>query len=208
MYRGAMTRVVLVDDHALVRAGVARLLEDVDGFEVVGECGDARDAVRMTRRLTPDVVVLDVKLGASSGLDIVAEIRETGARVVMLSMEDDIAAARRAFEGGAQAYVLKDAAADELAVAIHAVLDDRIYIHQTLAARFVLSEPEDDLSDRERDVLRLIALGYTNQEIAKQLFLSVRTIEAHRRHILNKLRLETRADLVRYALEHRLVQLG
>ena len=208
MYRGAMTRVVLVDDHALVRAGVARLLEDQDGLEVVGECGDARDAVRMTRRLTPDIVVLDVKLGSSSGLDIVAEIRELGARIVMLSMENDIAAARRAFERGAQAYVLKDAAADELAIAIHAVLEDRIYIHQALAARFVLSEPEDDLSDRERDVLRLIALGYTNQEIAKQLFLSVRTIEAHRRHILNKLRLETRSDLVRYALEHRLVQLG
>ena len=162
----------------------------------------------MTRRLTPDIVVLDVKLGPSSGLDVVAEIREIGARVVMLSMENDIAAARRAFEQGAQAYVLKDAAADELVIAIHAVLDDRIYIHQALAARFVLSEPEDDLSERERDVLRLIALGYTNQEIAKQLFLSVRTIEAHRRHILNKLRLETRADLVRYALEHRLVQLG
>jgi two-component system response regulator NreC len=88
------------------------------------------------------------------------------------------------------------------------VLGGGLYVHQALAARFVLTEPEDDLSDRERDVLRLIALGYTNQEIAKQLYLSVRTIEAHRRHILNKLRLETRADLVRYALEHRLVQLG
>ena len=86
------------------------------------------------------------------------------------------------------------------------MLADKIYIHQALAARLVLSEPEDDLSERERDVLRLIALGYTNQEIAKQLFLSVRTVEAHRRHILNKLRLETRADLVRYALEHRLVR--
>jgi two-component system response regulator NreC len=123
-------------------------------------------------------------------------------------MEDDIAAARRAFERGAQAYVLKDAAADDLVDAIRAVLADKLYIHQALAARLILSEPEDDLSDRERDVLRLIALGYTNQEIAKQIFLSVRTVEAHRRHILDKLRLETRADLVRYALEHRLVQLG
>jgi two-component system response regulator NreC len=104
--------------------------------------------------------------------------------------------------------VVKDAAADELAQAIHTVLANGLYVHQGLAARLVVNEPEDDLSDRERDVLRLIALGYTNQEIAKQLFLSVRTIEAHRRHILNKLRLETRADLVRYALEHRLVQLG
>ena len=103
---------------------------------------------------------------------------------------------------------MKDAAADDLVDAIRAVLADKMYVHQTMAARLVLSEPEDDLSERERAVLRLIALGYTNQEIAKQLFLSVRTVEAHRRHILDKLRLETRADLVRYALEHRLVQLG
>jgi two-component system, NarL family, response regulator NreC len=203
-----MPRVLLVDDHAIVRAGVARLLGDSGEFDVVGECADAREAVRQTRRLSPDVVVLDVNLGVTSGLDVIAELREIGPRVVMLSMEDDIAAARRAFERGAQGYVLKDAAADDLADAIRAVLADKMYIHQALAARLVLSEPEDDLSDRERDVLRLIALGYTNQEIAKQLYLSVRTVEAHRRHILNKLRLETRADLVRYALEHRLVQLG
>ncbi len=203
-----MPRVLLVDDHAIVRAGVARLLSDGGEFEVVGECADAREAVRQTRRLSPDVVVLDVNLGTTSGLDVIAELREIGPRVVMLSMEDDIAAARRAFERGAQGYVLKDAAADDLADAIRAVLADKMYVYQALAARLVLSEPEDDLSDRERDVLRLIALGYTNQEIAKQLYLSVRTVEAHRRHILNKLRLETRADLVRYALEHRLVQLG
>jgi len=204
---GAMVRVLLVDDHVIVRTGIARLLQ-AEGFEVVGEAGEAREAVRLTRRLLPDVVVLDVKLGSSSGIDVIAELREIGARVVMLSMENDVAAARRAFERGAQAYVLKDAAADDLTSAIEAVLDDRMYVHQALAARLVLAEPEDDLSERERDVLRLIALGYTNQEIAKQLYLSVRTIEAHRRHILNKLRLETRADLVRYALEHRLVSLG
>ena len=203
-----MSSVLLVDDHALVRAGVARLLGDEDGLEVVGECGDTADAVRLTRRLTPDVVVLDIQLGTHSGLDIVPQIREIGARVVILSMQADVAAARRAFESGAQGYVLKDAAAEELATAIRTVLGGGLYVHQALAARSVLTEPEDDLSDRERDVLRLIALGYTNQEIAKQLYLSVRTIEAHRRHILNKLRLETRADLVRYALEHRLVQLG
>jgi two-component system response regulator NreC len=203
-----MIRVLLVDDHAIVRAGVARLLGDDAEFEVVGTCGDAREALHLARRLTPDVVVLDVQLGTSSGLDAVADLRETGARVVMLSMDDDIAAARRAFERGAQAYVLKEAAADDLADAIRAVLDDRIYVHQALATKLVLSQPEDDLSAREREVLRLIALGYTNQEIAKQMYLSVRTVEAHRRHILDKLRLETRADLVRYALEHRLLRIG
>ena len=103
---------------------------------------------------------------------------------------------------------IKDAADDELAGAIDAVLADRIYVHPALAARLVMNEPEDDLTERERQILRLIALGYTNQEIAGQLYLSVRTIEAHRRHILDKLRLSTRAELVRYALEHRIVELG
>jgi two-component system, NarL family, response regulator NreC len=123
-------------------------------------------------------------------------------------MQDEPAYARQAFERGAQGYVLKDAADDELATAIHAVLEDRIYVHAGIAARLVLAQPGDDLSAREREILRLIALGHTNQEIAKQLYLSVRTVEAHRRHILDKLRLQTRADLVRYALEHRIVGVG
>ena len=123
-------------------------------------------------------------------------------------MQDEPAYARKAFELGAQGYVVKDAADEELADAIDAVLADRIYVHPALAARLVMREPEDDLTERERQILRLIALGYTNQEIAGQLFLSVRTIEAHRRHILDKLRLTTRADLVRYALERRIVEIG
>lgn len=131
-----------------------------------------------------------------------------GARVVVLSMQDEPAYARKAFELGAQGYVIKDAADDELASAIDIVLDDRIYIHPEMAARLVMREPEDDLTDRERQILRLIALGYTNQEIGGQLFLSVRTIEAHRRHILDKLRLSTRAELVRYALERHIVEIG
>ena len=136
------------------------------------------------------------------------KLRELGARVVILSMQDEPVYARRALERGAQGYVLKDAADEELADALRAVLSDRLYVQPAMAARLVMAEPEDDLTQRERDVLRLIALGYTNQEIAKRLFLSVRTIEAHRRHILAKLRLSTHADLVRYALEHHLVELG
>ncbi len=135
-------------------------------------------------------------------------MRASGSRVVVLSMQDEPAYARKAFELGAQGYVVKDAADEELVGAIDMVLADRIYVHPALAARLVVAEPHDDLTDRERGILRLIALGYTNQEIAGQLYLSVRTIEAHRRHILDKLRLSTRADLVRYALEHRVVEIG
>jgi two-component system response regulator NreC len=201
-------RVLLVDDHPIVRSGVRKVLEGGGAVEVVGEASGVREALDLTRSLHPDVVVLDLALRDGSGLDVIAEMREAGARVVILSMQDEPAYARKAFELGAQGYVVKDAADEELAGAIDTVLADRIYVHPTLAARLVMREPHDDLTDREREILRLIALGYTNQEIAGQLFLSVRTIEAHRRHILDKLRLSSRADLVRYALERRIVDIG
>jgi two-component system response regulator NreC len=203
-----MIRTLLVDDHQIVRSGVRRILEATGRFDIVGEASGVHEAVERARLLRPEIVVLDLALRDGSGLDAIAEIRELGARVVILSMQDEPAYARRAFELGAQGYVVKDAADEELAGAIDTVLADRIYVHPALAARLVLREPEDDLTERERQILRLIALGYTNQEIAGQLFLSVRTIEAHRRHILDKLRLTTRADLVRYALERRIVEIG
>jgi two-component system, NarL family, response regulator NreC len=201
-------RALLVDDHQIVRSGVRKVLEATGRIEVVGEAAGVAEALERAGLLRPDVVVLDLALRDGSGLDAIAELRAAGARVVILSMQDEPAYARRAFELGAQGYVVKDAADEELADAIDAVLGDRIYVHPTLAARLVMAEPEDDLTERERQILRLIALGYTNQEIAGQLFLSVRTIEAHRRHILDKLRLSTRADLVRYALERRILEIG
>jgi two-component system response regulator NreC len=203
-----MIRALLVDDHQIVRSGVRRVLEASGSIEVVGEAGGVREALQLARSLEPDVVVLDLTLRDGSGLDVIADLRAGGARVVILSMQEEPAYARKAFELGAQGYVVKDAADDELVSAIETVLADRVYVHPALAARLVMREPEDDLTDREREILRLIALGYTNQEIAKQLYLSVRTIEAHRRHILDKLRLSTRADLVRYALERRIVGIG
>jgi len=201
-------RALLVNDHQIVRSGVRKVLEATGRIEVVGEAAGVAEALERAGLLRPDVVVLDLTLRDGSGLDAIAELRAAGARVVILSMQDEPAYARKAFELGAQGYVVKDAADEELADAIDAVLGDRIYVHPALAARLVMGEPEDDLTERERQILRLIALGYTNQEIAGQLFLSVRTIEAHRRHILDKLRLSTRADLVRYALERRIVEIG
>jgi two-component system response regulator NreC len=201
-------RILLVDDHRIVRSGVRRVLEETGRFEVIGEAAGVAEALDQARRMSPEVVVLDLTLRDGSGLDAIAELRAGGARVVILSMQDEPAYARKAFELGAQGYVVKDAADEELAGAIDAVLADRLYVHPTLAARLVMARPEDDLSEREREILRLIALGYTNQEIAGQLFLSVRTIEAHRRHILDKLRLTSRAELVRYAFEHGIVQIG
>jgi len=198
-------RVLLVDDHQIVRSGIRRILEATARFEIVGEAAEVGDALERARSLRPEIVVLDLTLRDGSGLDAIAALRELGARIVILSMQDEPAYARKAFELGAQGYVVKDAADEELAGAIDSVLADRIYVHPALAARLVMRDPEDGLTERERQILRLIALGYTNQEIAGQLFLSVRTIEAHRRHILDKLRLHDRAQAVGYAMRHHMV---
>jgi two-component system, NarL family, response regulator NreC len=202
---GDAIRVLLVDDHALMRAGVRRLLEEDGSCVVVGEAADARGAIREARRSPADVVVLDVNLRDRSGLTAIDELRDTGAHVVMLSMHDEPAYARRALELGASGYVVKDAADRELVEAVRAVAAGEVYIHPKLAVGLVMGQEEDELTRREREILREIALGYSNREIAEHLFVSVRTIEAHRRNILGKLRLETRADLVRYALDHGLL---
>jgi two-component system response regulator NreC len=201
-------RILIVDDHAVVRSGLRLLLEREDDLEPVGEAGDGTRAVRLARELRPDVVLLDVVMPGPSGVDTAAEIRleSPDSRILMLSMQDDPSYVRQAFASGAAGYVLKDAADTELVEAIRKVFGGEQYVHPALGARLV-AEPEkdagpvDSLSDREREVLKLLALGHTNQEIARHLFVSVRTVEAHRAHILNKLRVSTRAELVRHAID-------
>jgi two-component system response regulator NreC len=199
-------RIAVVDDHAVVRGGIRRLLDEVVDFDVVGEAGTAEAALEICRAELPGVVVLDLGLGERSGLEILPELVELGAKVVVLSMQHQPAYAQHAFDRGASAYVLKDAADIELIEAIRMAVDGGSYVHPTMAAKLATSD--DDLTAREREILRAIALGHTNQEIAAQLHLSVRTIEAHRRHIATKLRLGSRAELVHYAREHGLLDLG
>ena len=203
-----MIRILIVDDHAVVRSGLRLLLEREDDLEAIGEAGDGKQAVRLARELRPDVVLLDVVMPGSSGIDAAAEIRieSPDSRILMLSMQDDPTYVRQAFASGAAGYVLKDAADAELVEAVRKVAAGDQYVHPALGARLVAepeaaSGPVDSLSDREREVLKLLALGHTNQEIARQLFVSVRTVEAHRAHILNKLRASTRAELVRHAID-------
>jgi two-component system, NarL family, response regulator NreC len=206
----AMLRILLVDDHAVVRAGLRLLLEAVDEFEVVDEASDAREAVFKARRHKPDVILLDVLLPGTSGLDAIPELRGEvpEAKLLMLSMEDDAGYVRRAFAQGADGYVVKDAADVELVAAVREVAAGRRYLHPALGAKLVQADIDqrdrdasDPLSEREHAVLRLLALGHTNQEIANTLYISVRTAETHRAHIMQKLSLSTRADLVRYALD-------
>ena len=208
-------RVLVVDDHAVVRAGLKLLLDAEDDIEAVGEAGNARDAVFRMRSLEPDVVLMDVVMPGESGLEATARIlRESPeTKVLVLSMQDDPRYVREAFAVGASGYVLKEAADAEVVAAIREVANGGRYVNPTLGARLITAEAEerrraeaDPLSDREREVLTLLALGHTNQEIAKLLYISVRTAETHRAHIMQKLRIQTRAELVRYALAQGLLE--
>ena len=207
-------RVLVVDDHAVVRSGLRRVLEAEDDIEVVGEAGDLREAVFEARANKPDVILMDVVMPGASGIEATPVVLKEAedAKVLMLSMQDDPRYVREAFAVGASGYVLKEAADAEVVDAVREVASGGRYVHPALGARLIQAEAQeraqaeaDPLSEREREVLRLLALGHTNQEIAKMLYLSVRTVETHRAHIMQKLRLTTRAELVRYALEHGLL---
>jgi two-component system, NarL family, response regulator NreC len=203
-------RTVIVDDHAVVRSGLRLVLEGEDDIEVVAEAADARNAVFEARAHRPDVILLDVVMPGRSGIEAIPDLLKESpeSKVLVLSMQDDPAYVREAFGAGASGYVLKEAADAEVVAAVREVANGQRYVHPTLGARLVAAEAEervraaeDPLSDREHEILRMLALGHTNQEIAGQLFLSVRTVETHRAHIMQKLRISTRAELVRYALD-------
>ena len=208
-------RVLIVDDHPVVRSGLRRVLESVADIDVVGEAGDAKQAVFETRAQKPDVILMDVVMPGRTGIEAIPDVLHDApsAKVLILSMQDDPNYVRQAFAAGAAGYVLKEAADTDLVTAVREVAGGGRYVHPTLGALIVAADAEereraeqDPLSDRERDVLHLLALGHTNQEISEKLFISVRTAETHRAHIMQKLRLSTRAELVRYALDQGLLE--
>ena len=186
------------------------MLEAEDDLEPVGEAGTAREAIFEARATKPDVILLDVVMPEQSGLEAIPTLlhEHPEVKILVLSMQDDPQYVREAFAAGASGYVLKEAADSEVVAAVREVARGGRYVHPELGARLIAAEAEaerraeeDPLSEREREVLRLLALGHTNQEISTQLFISVRTAETHRAHIMQKLRLSSRAELVRYALE-------
>jgi len=210
-------RVLIVDDHAVVRSGLRLLLGAEPDLEPVGEAGNARDAVFQARALSPDVILLDLVMPDRNGLDVLPQLvhENPDAKILVLSMQDEPRYVREAFAAGASGYVLKEAADTEVVSAVRTVAGGGRYVNPELGARLVVADARaekraeaDPLSDREREVLRLLALGHTNQEIAKTLFISVRTAETHRAHIMQKLRLQTRADLVAYAMAQGLLDAG
>src|SRR4051794_3002120 len=207
--------VVLADDHAVVRSGLRLVLEAEPGHEVLAEAATAEDALRYTRAHRPSVLVLDLNMPGRPSLEVIPEIRAAAPAtgIVVLTMQEDPAFAREAVRAGAVGYVLKEAADDELLQAVRLAAEGQTYLNPRLGARLAAEPPApagppDDLTEREVEVLRLIALGHTNSEIASQLYLRVRTIESHRAHIQQKLRRTSRAELVQYALEHGFVDVG
>jgi two-component system response regulator NreC len=208
---GKQTTVVLADDHAVVRSALRLMLEGEPEIEVVAEAGDAEAATRYVKGHRPDVLILDINMPGGSGLAAIPKIREQSpdTRIVVLTMQDETAFAREALQAGVLGYILKEAASEELVKAVRMAAQGRTYLQPELGARLA-AEPEaaspDDLSERELEVLRLIALGHTNNEIAERLFLSVRTVESHRAHIQQKLAMNTRSELVRYAIDRGLIE--
>lgn len=211
---GDVIRVALCDDHVVVRRGLARIVAEEPGLEVVGEAGTAEEAVALARAEHPDVMVMDLGLPDTSGIEATRQVGEVSPQtaILVLTVHDDVAYLRKAFDAGASGYLVKDAADVELVLAIRQVAVGEAYVHPRLGAALLapaatgrIAGPGGELTEREIDVLRLIALGNTNSEIAAELYLSVRTVETHRAHVQQKLGIKARADLVRYAREHDLL---
>jgi two-component system response regulator NreC len=210
---GPVTTIVLADDHTIVRSALKALLDAEQAFEVVAEAGDADEAVRKVRAYKPSVLVLDLSMPGGPSLGRIPDMHEASpsTSIVMLTMEDEPRFAREALRAGALGFVLKEAAGTELVAAVRAAATGVSYLNPQLGA-LIAAQPDvppglpDDLSEREVEVLRLVALGFTNAEISEQLFLSVRTVESHRAHIQRKIRRTTRADLVAYVREHGLME--
>lgn len=214
-------RILLADDHAVLRAGLKSLLNAEPDMTVVGEAGDGRACIRLAAELQPDVILLDINMPGTSGLEALAELGQQApdSRVLVLTMHDDAVYLRQVLASGGAGYILKQAADSELLTAIRTVYNGGVFLHPAhtqvlLEARQADPTPAGPdnlvatLSEREREVLQLIVLGHTNKEIAEKLFLSVKTVETYKARLMEKLNLRSRAALVKFALKQGLLDEG
>lgn len=213
-------RILVIDDHAILRAGLRLLIENQPDLVVVGEAGSGEEAIKQVGQLKPDVILLDINMPDLDGISALPSLKELApsSKVLVLTMHDDAVYLREALEAGASGYVLKRAVDTELILAIQAVLRGETYIHsamtQKLITQFEATESEeknednpwDHLSEREYETLKLVAFGHTNAEIAEKLFVSVKTVETYRARGMEKLNIETRAQLVKSALKNNILE--
>jgi two-component system, NarL family, response regulator NreC len=216
----AVIRVLLADDHAVLRAGLRLLIDAQDDMETVGEARDGIETLVQVEEIQPQVVLLDLSMPRLGGLNILRELRARApeARVLVLTMHADEDYVREALRQGAAGYIVKSAADQELLSAIRAVARGQMYIHPSLTQSLLddllpVGEPRErdpweELSEREQQVIRQVALGHTNREIARQLSLSVKTVETYRARAMEKLGLNSRAQLVKYAVQRGLLADG
>ena len=205
-----MIRVLIVDDHDLLRAGLRSRLESEESITTVGEADSAERAIVMARALQPDLILLDLLLPRKSGYDAIPELAQVApkSKVLVISSQAAPSSVRRALSAGAAGYLPKRASDCELVTAIRQIVAGGGYVDPDLGAKLVVDNglpALEPLSERERDVVHLLALGHTNQEIGKKLYISVRTVDTHRAHIMRKLELETRAELVMFALANGII---
>lgn len=210
-----MIRLMIVDDHALVRSGLKALLEEGHGIEVIGEAADGDEAIRLATELKPDVVLMDLSMPrGKDGLAATKEMRQLlpDTAILVLTMHDDDEYLFRSIQAGASGYILKSAPHEELLTAIQTVAEGNAYLYPTATKRLMgeymdqlrqgmQASPLEQLSDREKEVLELIAKGYANKEIAEKLVISVKTVETHKTRVMEKLGLKTRPELVEFAMK-------
>lgn len=214
-------KLLLADDHKIVRQGIKKLLEEEPDLQVAGEAANGREAVKKATELKPDVILMDITLSNLNGLEATKQIKKVlpDVKVIMLTMHKNEEYVLQSFQAGASGYILKEGAVEELVSAIRSIHQDKSFLSPTISKTLIdaylrkmetgkTETPFDLLTDREREVLQLIAEGYTNREVAKSLFISVKTVEAHRAHIMQKLNIHDIAKLVKYAIQKGLVDLN
>ena len=211
--------VLLVDDHPIVRQGLRNLLDSMPDFKVVGEAGDGLQALEVIEKVQPQVLVIDVVMPGLTGLEVTQRVKRQwpAVKVIILSMQNNEAYVVSALKSGASGYILKDTGPEELVDAIRAVVKGERYLSKQLSERIINAyvskvdeaevDPYDTLTNREKEILHLVAEGFTNQEIAERLFISPRTAELHRSNVLNKLSLKNQVDLVRFAIKRGILPL-
>jgi two-component system response regulator NreC len=214
-------RLLIADDHKIFRQGIIKLLEEEPDLQVVGEAADGREVVKKATDLKPDVILMDIAMANLNGLEATKQIKKVlpESKIIMLTMHKNEEYVLQSFQAGASGYILKEGAVEELVSAIRSIHADKSFLSPTVSKTLVdaylrkmetgkTETPFDLLTDREREVLQLIAEGFTNREVAKQLYISVKTVEAHRAHIMQKLNIHDIAKLVKYAIQKGLVDLN
>jgi len=214
--------IVLVDDHTLVREGLRQLLLTIDYVNVIGQAGDGYEAIKLAEKLKPDIMIVDISMPKLRGVEAIKEIKRVSSetRILVLSMHDREEYIKHSLRNGASGYILKNSASEELKSALKFVLNDQIYlspaISKSIVTDWLYKSAGDDvkkdhsglLTNRETEVLKLLAEGYSNKEVAANLHISVKTIETHRYRIMNKLELDNFAALIKYAIKQNLIELS